>query len=783
MAITVTNQEFLQALFGAKWERTPISWGKDSWSVKPAGKYLAKRVVEDSNYFTVSIFALMASGHFARRKELFEQQFVFVVDDVGTKLNEALLRPLLPAPTYVLETSPGNFQWGFKLLDGFDHRAIAALVYRIIRDKAINPKLRDPGMVGVTRVARLPVGSNNKEAIVAANGGKGWPHVMHVWEPERAYKVAEIAGVMGVELTEETLHEFREVGGTRKATAAEIGDDPIMKLFDKLGMIRDPEPNDNGFVVIQCPWHAEHSDSRDEAGYKPGSGGFQCHHGHCEQRNMNDLRGWFEKNVSDEDRAEALGETFGDVDPDDPALKREAAQGRARAKEQAEAVLKVIGDWVFIVSMHRFGCISKNLILPENTFNSESLLAPYGKSGDKSAAAIFLNNPNTIRCKTATYEPGKDPVYKDPEDGEYVFNTWRPGAINPHPFDVAAEDIKPWLDHVAFILPDETAREQFLKWCAFLVQYPGQKMNWAFLLVGPQGVGKDIMLRPLYGILGRENFTAISSEDFDNGWTDWAERQLVIVEELPSFHKKDVYDKLKRYTAEGVPYFRVNKKRIPIYHVRNMQNWFIMSNHEDAMALEIDDRRYFVYATPATKRAPDYYAPLVNETNGLFKDPIFQGKVWEWLLRYDLSKFNPGEAPPVTQAKINMTEETRHPVDRYLHDDFDEGGKYANRKLVQTREILSDVQALHKFGGVSPDVVKVINETRVGRWFRKSGWRALRARFASGGIVRLWIHPKTSFDLVSKLGPAELERRYLEDVAKAAAGRGGDKKGGPDSLF
>ncbi|MGJ0512405.1 AAA family ATPase [Methylocystis sp.] len=314
VSLTLTNEEFLKAVAGDDWQRVPISWGENSWWVSPAGKNIGKPTVETSNYFTVSLFKPAGDGKFARKKELFIRQFVFVIDDVGTKLLEAALRGTLPPPTYILETSPDNFQWGYRLTNGTDARALEALICAIVDDPDINPSLKDPGMKGVTRVARLPVGSNNKDSVKAKNGGVGWPHVLHLWEPSRAYTVEDLAFWLGVDLSEDALAKFKGASGTRKATPGEADADYVLRFFDARDMLIDATPNAAGFVRVVCPWKEEHTSPGDEAGYKPGSGGFKCHHGHCEHRTMNDLRQWVAEHVTPAEQAAALAETFGEVD-------------------------------------------------------------------------------------------------------------------------------------------------------------------------------------------------------------------------------------------------------------------------------------------------------------------------------------------------------------------------------------------------------------------------------------------------------------------------------------
>jgi len=796
-AIKISNREFLEALAGKDWPRVPIAWGENTWWVKPAGENIDKPDVETSNYFCVSLFDCPPGAKFRRTKELFERQFVFVIDDVGTKLNEAAVRATMPLSTYELETSPNNWQFGYKLALGTDARALEALVSAIVDDPEINPSLADPGMKGVTRVVRLPVGSNNKEKWVT--DGKGWPHRLTVWSPGVAYTVAQLALSLGVDLGEKALEKFKGAGGTRKATEEELAADGLMRLFDARGMILDPNINDNGFVTVVCPWADSHSDARNEAGYRPGRRGFQCHHGHCETRTMVDLDRWAHETATPQERAELFGEVFPDTPGDDDRISKiaQAATGAeaAKAKEHAATrkaaqeennvkVKPIAAKWTFVYQLGKFGYTVDGVLYDEKNFNRmNTAVSDYGSSGKSTAAAMFLNSTETVRCRTATYYPGRPMIYEDPHDGTNIFNTWRPGPVSPWAFDMSEDDIKPWLDHAAYILPDPVAREKLLQWCAFVIQNPGKKINWAYLLIGPQGIGKDTLLFPIWEIVGSDNYKQVNPKMMESQFNEWAEKQVIILPELPSFHKQDVYDWLKEYVAPGAPEFNVNKKNQTPYSIPNLQNWFLFSNHEDALKLEDDDRRFFVYASPAEKREPAYYTGLRNQGKGLFEDAVFQSKLYAWLLDYDLADFNPGEAPPMTDAKARMMEETRHPVDRWMDEQFD-GGKYEGRKLIQTSEILSDVQSSGRHNGVANDVARTINQTRIGRWFRKKGWRQLgRRRLPTYGRVWLWVAPLEPFELIDQLYPSQLEARYLKDAGLPVPAVVGGETGKTDSPF
>ena len=66
---------------------------------------------------TIGIISLFDPDHTnraRRRKELFKSTQCIVIDDVGEKIDPSLLFDK-PAPSWILETSPGSQQWGYIL--------------------------------------------------------------------------------------------------------------------------------------------------------------------------------------------------------------------------------------------------------------------------------------------------------------------------------------------------------------------------------------------------------------------------------------------------------------------------------------------------------------------------------------------------------------------------------------------------------------------------------------------------------------------------------------------
>lgn len=291
----VSNDEFLKAIFGedAPWcHVTDFHYPPDAI---PQGAHLAAwkgdyysryRFGNQTNqYFTISTFYADEKGTARRRKALYRQTHCIVLDDVVEKLSaEAAAR--LPRPTWVLETSPGSFQWGYILntpcteaskIDNLNDGLIAS-------DLAPNGK--DPGQRGITRYVRCPEGVNNKATKML--DGQPWQCQMHSWEPFNTVSLEQIAAPFSIDLNA-SRRESRTDG------AAAVDDHPILQIPEIINIkeIRSP-----GRYDCTCPWVDEHTGADDSGSAvftnNDGTIGFQCFHGSCESRTGADLLRYIE---------------------------------------------------------------------------------------------------------------------------------------------------------------------------------------------------------------------------------------------------------------------------------------------------------------------------------------------------------------------------------------------------------------------------------------------------------------------------------------------------------
>jgi len=289
----ISNEEFLQAIFGNKWQQAHVtSFMQDPGNI-PAGEaarcwaggqYRSRPLTPDSNqFYTVSLFS-----EANRRKANFEACYVIGLDDVKEKLPlEQVMR--LPPPSAVLKSSLHSEQWLYFLATPETFVSRVDNLHDGLIKNGLAPDGKDPGMKGTTRFLRLPEGCNMKAKRIAENGGKAPRCELSQWHPERRYSLEELALPFGVDL---------DAPRASKADgAAAVSDHPL------LGVLQGHELSPGRFEVT-CPWVDEHTGADDSgtAAFtnEDGTIGFKCHHGSCDSRTGRDLLAHLGESFKDE---------------------------------------------------------------------------------------------------------------------------------------------------------------------------------------------------------------------------------------------------------------------------------------------------------------------------------------------------------------------------------------------------------------------------------------------------------------------------------------------------
>jgi RepB DNA-primase from phage plasmid len=311
---SISNEVFLRAVFGDAFNVAHVCafgcapgeaghlWAGGRW--RDIGASFSPT---DNAYFAISTFdPEPGTGRARRVKAAFRATHAIVLDDVGSKTDPRVVAKL-PFPSWKLETSPGNQQWGYILdVPETDAGIVNALLDGLVA-AGLCPDGKDPGMKGVTRYVRLPVGRNTK----AKYGAGGFACRLTEWHRERRFTPVELAAPVGVVLPEPGATPATRSRGT--AARADAENDVIYRQLVRWGMIDGSRTSDGGYHC-ECPWIGEHTGTVASGSAYWLNGGFKCHHGHCETRNRGDLIQWVDARLRAEGMAGLASCDFKDAD-------------------------------------------------------------------------------------------------------------------------------------------------------------------------------------------------------------------------------------------------------------------------------------------------------------------------------------------------------------------------------------------------------------------------------------------------------------------------------------
>jgi RepB DNA-primase from phage plasmid len=292
----VTNEIFLAAIFGTEDSNDlplicgvtghPKTANGKEWNAKPWVPGQTDTGFTGKNaYYSSGTFHANAQGQWKRTDSFFAGLSVLVFDDVGVKATDTERLAGLQA-SYVIETSPGNFQVGYILAVPIADKVLAKALIQAVIDAGLS----DPGANGVNRLARLPNGVNGKY-------DPPFQCRLVSWNPELRYTPEEIIAGLKLDL------DLSKLKGGKAAQrhnpheddvyTPKLAENPVITALKQRNYYKSPLGD--GKHDITCPWVTEHTDHVDggTAYWEPDDafpkGGFKCLHGHCAERHLRDL--------------------------------------------------------------------------------------------------------------------------------------------------------------------------------------------------------------------------------------------------------------------------------------------------------------------------------------------------------------------------------------------------------------------------------------------------------------------------------------------------------------
>jgi uncharacterized protein DUF5906 len=571
-----------------------------------------------------------------RRTQDLVLTYVVVLDDVGTKVDASLIKA---EPSYVIETSPGNFQYGFIFEDGVDPQRAAALV-----EACAQAGLTDKGAKRADRIMRVPGSLNLKYDPPFAARITKWTG--------RTYTFSELCAKLDVVPTDTPALSTGPTPMPNSMT------DPLETAIYRLGWALG-EKNPRGWIPMRCPDEHLHSGEVDHGtDYLPGMPGvFKCQHAHCQGKTVVWLRDRVREALPGVDldliprdvmqSIAAKARKLFKLDPpesQDPgaspglfaALLEQAQRGTifdgapVRAGEKleldADAVkAQILSDVVHVAAEDTYYSISGRHFMKHRAIDDAfylqlrhaGLLDSVTPSGNPTVIAPHIwirRQSETQRASRVTHRLG-EPVLVNGELNiapPIPEPLWSPGGDPPVPAEPA-----PWLELVDYICGGNgTIADAVLDWMAMTVSSWQEKPGHHILIRGPQGTGKNLVVRPLEQHCKPDHWSMVTHNALEGQFNSYVTKRLLTVDELKMTTKgaataHDIYNTIKAYTTRTADRITVMEKyRLP-YECNNLSCWWLTSNEVVPLGLDEDDRRFLVIETPRDKWPLQRYLDLV----------------------------------------------------------------------------------------------------------------------------------------------------------------------------
>ena len=290
----VTNDTFLTAIFGNTFDKArplvcnfpgdPVNKG---WSPQPWPRDTSNTAL--NWYVAPAVFVPDEQGLYRAQKRLGRSVYAVMLDDIGTLVPAARIATC--PPSWMIETSPGNFQAGYIFAAPVtDHKQAEAL-----KDALIDAGLCDAGATGATaRWMRLPVAINGK-----AKYGNPSPRCrLTQWRPDLRYSIEQIIDALELTPPQPTRQPGRNVSANARHVADDVytpraDENEVLAALKNRGLYKTPMGS--GKHDITCPWVHEHGDEVDHgsAYFEPSDlypiGGYKCLHSHGDRHRIGSL--------------------------------------------------------------------------------------------------------------------------------------------------------------------------------------------------------------------------------------------------------------------------------------------------------------------------------------------------------------------------------------------------------------------------------------------------------------------------------------------------------------
>lgn len=336
-------------------------------------------------------------------------------------------------------------------------------------------------------------------------------------------------------------------------------------------------------------------------------------------------------------------------------------------------------EHVFDKSTDKYVCVTNGSTASQMGFNSAHAMdVPPDRFGVRCKANTYFERMGGVVVTRCDYRPDKltkddiDSLRANPcqvdlltyhEDGQTRFNTYQPPKHVVIPFDEAKAHpaVVRFQSHLSALIASEDEAKIILEYIAHNVQFPGKKINWVPVLYSQsEGNGKSTVWDYVRRMIGDNNCSKVVEDSLLGQYTDYLRSShFVINEEIKARFGSEVASLNKLKTLVTDPKIDSNFKYGSKGTITNVVNIAATSNHDNAIPVDDNDRRFFIVECRSFE---EMGSPGAKYFNQLFADRSqveSLAALYSYFWQVEISDgFLALERAPSSQAKREMGDST-----------------------------------------------------------------------------------------------------------------------------
>lgn len=437
-----------------------------------------------------------------------------------------------------------------------------------------------------------------------------------------------------------------------------------------------------------------------------------------------------------------------------------------------------VQDWVYCQAPAVFSNVVQGRHIKREAFNAAYDREPECMNNPEfqvRASDYALIHARIPAVADTMYWPGADRFF-EADNGSTMLNTYYPSGVDAVPASEQNDEeqaaVGRFLEHIDLLIDEPQERQVVLDWLSYVYQHPGEKLTWALLIQGGEGVGKSYLGSLMQMLLGN-NARTIDAGAITGRFNSWAHGSvLVTIEEIKisGENKYDIIDKLKPIISNET--VSIEEKGRDIRMVPNFTNYLLFTNHKDALPIGENDRRYAVIFSRFQSAAQLHQHFGGDAGAQAYFDQLFAdlrehaGAIGGFLQAHKQhSSFAPKGRAPITASKARMQSFSISETDDYIDAAIEEGCPIITHDFI-------DATWLTEIAVMSG--TEVPKTKAMGAALRAKGYEPIPSRRVkiSKGVGSptyhyLWAKPSFPEDVVKQAARDFFQNRAPDDDAAA----------------